>query len=97
MMASDDANRMLNSPQLLEELAAIEHQRWGHWQLYLHKQCEPLDDGSLRIPAHLVRQWTRQATTNYANLTEQEKSSDREQVRRYLPTISRALREPPCP
>lgn len=86
-----NVNDALQKPELLEELAAIEHERWAHWQLYLHEKCEPLPDGSLRIPADLVDQWTRQATTRYEDLTEDEKDSDREQVQRYLPTLTNAL------
>jgi hypothetical protein len=88
----DDPKDVLGSPQLIEELAAIEHERWSHWQRYLHAQCEPRVDGSLAIPADLVYQWTLQMNTPYAELSEKEKDSDREQVHRYLPTIAAALK-----
>lgn len=78
---------------LLDDLAAIEHQRWAHWQAYVHTQCEPQDDGSLKIPAELARRWSRQIRTEFIDLTEAEKQSDREQVLNYLPTISSALLE----
>jgi hypothetical protein len=71
----------------LERLAAVEHERWSHWQRYLHAQCGRNDDGSLTIPADLVSRWTAQMSTPYAELTEQDRESDREQVRRYLPVI----------
>jgi hypothetical protein len=78
--------------QLLETLAAIEHERWAHWQRYMHSQCVPRgDDGALLIPADLVRQWEHQITTPYSELSEKEKESDREQVRKYLPVIVDAL------
>ena len=77
--------------QLLDELAAVEHERWAHWQQYLHDQCQPLEDGSLIIPTELVQRWRTQITTPYADLTENEKESDREQVRKYLPIVLRAL------
>jgi hypothetical protein len=54
----------------------------------MHAQCEPKDDGSLVIPAELVARWTKQMDTSYSELSEHEKESDREQVRRYLPLIS---------
>lgn len=73
--------------QLIEQLAAIEHQRWADWQDYLHRVCEPQRDGSLVIPAMFVARWERQIATPYADLTEREKESDREQVRRYLHLI----------
>lgn len=81
----------LRSPEMIEALAAIEHERWAHWQAYLHGQCELLDDGSLRIPAELAERWTRQIQTRFEDLTEQEKESDRDQVREYLSVISRSL------
>jgi hypothetical protein len=48
-------------------------------------------DGSLIIPGDLVRRWQKQIDTPYAVLSEQEKESDREQVRKYLPLIVQAL------
>ena len=81
----------LQSPELLETLAAIEHERWAHWQRYMHSQCRPAADGALIIPPELVVRWTEQLSTPYAELPEPEKESDREQVRRYLPAIEAAL------
>lgn len=43
------------------------------------------------IPAHLVDRWESQMNTPYSALSEEEKESDREQVRRYLPIIADAL------
>ena len=78
--------------ELLEPLAAIEHERWSHWQRYLHSKCIPQgSDGALLIPDELVRRWEKQINTPYAALTEKEKESDREQVRAYLPLIAEAL------
>ncbi len=76
---------------LIEKLADVEHERWSHWQRYLHSKCERAYDGSLVIPAHLVERWETQMNTSYAALSEAEKESDREQVRRYLPIITDAL------
>lgn len=86
-----DPQTVLRSSGLIEKLAAVEHERWAHWQRYLHEQCKPGPDGSLIIPATLVHQWTAQINTPYAELTEREKDSDREQVHRYLPTIAAAF------
>ena len=76
---------------LLEELAAVEHERWSHWQRYLHSRGDRMADGSLRFPAELVEQWERQIATPYASLSEGEKQSDRDQVDKYLPIIAEAL------
>jgi len=72
---------------ILEELATIEHERWSTWQAHLHSQGLRQPDGSLVLPAELVARWERQIRTPYDQLTDAEKESDRDQVRRYLPTI----------
>jgi hypothetical protein len=71
----------------LDELAAIEHERWAHWQSYLHEQGTPLPDGSLVLPANLIARWKRQLSSPYASLSDDERESDREQVLRYLPVL----------
>jgi hypothetical protein len=76
---------------LIDELAAIEHERWSHWQRYMHSKGVRQSDGSLVLPAELVARWDRQASTDYQNLSVAEKESDREQVNRYLPIIAAAL------
>ena len=68
---------------LREELASIEHERWADWQSYVHGKCKKNDDGSLTIPAAEVERWERQIKTDYADLSDEEKESDREQVDRY--------------
>lgn len=85
------AEQIING--LLEQLASIEHERWSHWQKYVHSKGVQQGDGSLLIPAELVEQWDRQIATPYAELSDLEKESDREQVRKYLPTIINALSE----
>jgi hypothetical protein len=68
---------------LFEQLAAIEHERWADWQEYVHSKCAHVSTGQLIIPAELVEQWRRQIRTPYVHLSEREKESDRDQVRRY--------------
>lgn len=46
---------MMGNPASLDRIVALEHERWAHWPRYLHGQCEKLIDGSLVIPADLVR------------------------------------------
>ncbi len=78
--------------ELLETLASVEHERWSHWQRYMHSKCVPQgDDGALLIPADLVKHWEKQIATPYSELTDVQKESDREQVRKYLPLIVDAL------
>lgn len=76
---------------LTEELAALDHERWSHWQRYMHGKGQRQSDGSLILPADLVSRWERQMSTGYIELSDEEKESDRERVRLYLPLIATAL------
>jgi hypothetical protein len=78
--------------RLADQLAAIEHERWSHWQRHLHSKGERQPDGSILLPAGLVARWEKQAATDFVDLSEREKESDREQVNRYLPIIAALLR-----
>lgn len=82
---------LLSRKDLIEKLAAIEHERWAHWQSHLHEQCVRQKDGSLIIPAKLVERWKKQIATPYVSLSNEEKNSDREQVYRYLLVIESEL------
>lgn len=78
--------------ELREKLASIEHERWAHWQKYMHSLCrEGSVTGTLIIPAHLVDRWEKQINTPYAALSEKQKKSDRDQVDKYLPLIEEVL------
>jgi hypothetical protein len=78
--------------EFLEICADLEHDRWGSWQKYLHSLCVKNEDGSLTIPKEKVDRWERQIKTKYVNLSEQEKESDRHQVRPYLNYIFQELK-----
>jgi len=84
--------RELVEAELMEKLAAVEHDRWADWQRHAFNQCHFNADGTATIPAWAVERWTRQIQTAYADLSEAEKESDRREVRRYLPIIAAALR-----
>lgn len=79
--------------ELRDELAAIEHERWAHWQTYMHSKCHADErlPGALVVPAELVVKWERQARLAFSQLDEKERESDREQVDRYLPFIVKRL------
>jgi hypothetical protein len=81
---------------LVETLADIEHRRWAHWQTYLHSKALRQPDGSLLIPADLVARWEKQMRTDYKDLDEGGKCSDRAQVAKYLPIIGAALKNSLC-
>jgi hypothetical protein len=88
-MKSDTTQNLLE--EHIDVLADIEHKRWSHWQNYMHSKARRQDDGTLVIPADLVKQWEKQAKTEYADLSDAEKESDREQVRNYIPAVSRII------
>src|SRR5215217_2057384 len=83
----EEVSTALACKELLEALAAVEHERWSHWQSYLHSRCIAGDDGSLTIPAKLVERWSTQLSTPYDELSEVEKESDRDQVRKTLEVL----------
>jgi hypothetical protein len=87
----DTIRKVLESDQTIQRLAAVEHERWAHWQQYVHEHCERLADGSLVIPPELVARWETQIATPYSELSEKEKKSDEDQVRLYLPVVIEAL------
>ena len=80
----------------IEQLADIEHQRWSHWQKYMHSKifiAKPAlikkDWEYVKLPMELYKHWERQINTDYKDLTEKEKQSDRDQVNKYLPLIQK--------
>jgi hypothetical protein len=88
---ADDQVSDASHAALLEELAALEHERWAHWQNYVHTQGQRRPDGSILLPANLVERWERQINTPYKDLTNEERESDREQVQRYFPLLTQWL------
>lgn len=89
-MAATDISRK-HIAELRERLADIEHERWTHWQKYMHGKGTRSENGSLVIPGDLADRWERQCDMSYADLSEEEKQSDREQVDKYLPLLLDAL------
>jgi len=82
----------MTEPELIERLAHYEHESWSRWMRYLFAAAAPNADGSVTLPAHLVERWRRQIETAYADLTEAEKESDRQEVAHILPEIRAYLR-----
>ena|SRR3990167_7516806 len=82
--------------EFIELGAAIEHERWARWQDYVHSQCvNNRDDGDSRrtIPKELYERAKRQINTPYEDLSEEEKESDRKQVRYYNGLLSNLFDE----
>ena len=83
--------------ELIEELSHYEHASWARWMNYLFSKCQRSTveyDESLTIPQDLVRRWKKQAETEYADLSEAEKESDRKEVAHILPIIKEYAAKP---
>lgn len=91
MPSTDAIRKVLESEQLVDELAAVEHERWAHWQRYVHDNCERQQDGSLTIPAELAARWEAQIETPYVGLTEREKTATGSRFVGTFPVIIDAL------
>lgn len=71
----------------IEQLASIQHDIWAHWMSYMFSQGDFNEDGSWTMPKEKVERWKRQATTDYTDLAEKEKDSDRDQVVKFAGLI----------
>ena len=78
--------------EFVEKGADLEHKRWARWQSYLFSKSEWTKNGYL-IPKELCFKWQRQIDTSYSELSEEEKESDRKEVRKYLPQIRQLLKD----
>jgi len=68
----------------LEHMAEVVHEVWCMWMRYLFTKGWALQDKGFKIDTESVSRWKRQMNTPYAQLSEDEKQSDRDIARRYL-------------
>lgn len=69
--------------ELLESLADKQHEIWAHWMKYMFSCGTTDQNGNWTMPADKVERWSRQMNTPYADLTDKEKESDRDQVKKF--------------
>jgi len=62
--------------ELREQLAEYAHKAWSGWMVYMFKRMAKNEDGTVTMPADLVKRWTRQMKTDYCDLPEVEQKSD---------------------
>jgi len=85
-------NKTWENKELFEQLAAIEHERWADWQKYLHSKTFSDSQGYGQVIGRDdFEHWRRQIKTDYKDLSEKEKDSDREQVMRYWKLIQKEI------
>lgn len=83
--ADDDCQKCHWLPELIEALADLEHERWSGWEKYRSTaRTEEHPNGEMNVD-----RWVRQRRTAYANLSEEEKQSDRDQVMKTLAVLER--------
>lgn len=81
-------NENQSSHPQLEKFAAVQHEIWSHWMKYLFSVCQKNEDGTYTIPLDQAEHWQRQMLTPYAELSEAEKESDREQAKKINSVIN---------
>jgi hypothetical protein len=75
-----------------EPLAAYSHDSaWGGWMRYMIGKGTLNEDGTWTMPAWAVDRWTRQMSTAYADLPEDEKKSDRKEADEMISIFLAAL------
>lgn len=74
-------------PEPIEELAGYAHEAWSGWMKYLFDNSQHLGSGTVMIPAKLVERWKRQMNTDYNDLPENEKESDREEALKMMEIV----------
>ena len=65
---------------LKEDLAGYAHEAWSGWMKYLFDCSVKQSNGTVVIPKWNVERWERQMNTDYNNLPENEKESDRKEA-----------------
>ncbi len=84
----------MSESELIEQLADKEHASWARWMDYLFSKCVDVNGHEyVLIPHDLADHWKRQANTPYAELSEHEKQSDRDEVAHILPIIENQLNQ----
>lgn len=80
--------------QMKEQLADLEHDRWSKWQDYLHSKLiyHEIPSGEKKIAWYLLdpghyEHWSRQINTDYKELSEKEKDSDRIEAQKTIDKI----------
>lgn len=80
-----------------EHMAALVHDVWVRWMVYMLSKCANTVDGDIVIPAYVMKRWHRQMNTAYADLPESEKQSDKDIAAEYMACIDRRPKTPKPP
>lgn len=72
---------------MIEALADRVHDMWCGWMQYMFFNSVRNADGTLTIPAELVSRWECQMVTEYSDLSEAEKQSERQVAEKILAVL----------
>ncbi len=85
----------MTEKNLREQLASLEHDQWAGWMKWLFEHTGTDNpDGSFEIRASSVKRWKRQMNTIYADLSEKEKDSDREEADKVIAIMGEFIHRP---
>jgi len=76
--------KILSEKDLREELAKLAHEQWSGWMKYLFDKSKKESDGTVTIPKWAVDRWEKQMNTEYSELSELEKESDRNEANKFI-------------
>jgi len=62
---------------IIEALSEYAHNSWSEWMKYLFEKGIYCEDGTFKIDKQYAEKWMKQSTTEYNDLSNEEKDSDR--------------------
>ena len=83
----------IETKDVIEDMADQEHDSWSRWMEHLFKKSKKNDDGTVTIPKDKVQRWERQMKTDYEDLSNKEKESDRKEVRKFIKIVKKAEKD----
>jgi len=72
---------------LKERLAELCHSQWSGWVRYMFSKGMLNEDGTWTMPVEFVQRWTRQMNTPYAELSDSEQNSDRDEADKFIKLV----------
>lgn len=87
----------LSETKTREALAEFCHNQWSNWMKYLFSKSIvdvgqfDKETGAIIIPREFVERWQRQMSTNYEDLSEPEKDSDRKEADKLIYHITQKI------
>jgi hypothetical protein len=90
----------MTEEQILEKFAAMCHEQWSGWTKWIFEKCDENKDlyGHVKgllaikesvIPKNFEERWKMQMTTDYKDLSEEDKEKDRREARKFLDILKK--------